>query len=170
MTIEEKAEKLLELLAKKGYAHLGFLYEEVDSSAQSHIDYVVVKDSLLSEGLIDPTNQKDTYSITRKGRRVIDSGGYKKYMEDQRIEEAEELKHKKNKRKKDYYLSMLAPWQVYLFWPIFVIGVLGTIVNGVKVWDLFQSPQTESLDKEKPEELDAKTLIVSPLIDSVKAE
>lgn len=138
-TIDDSAAELLVRLNSLGYENISFLFNEIDDSETAHSDFLVVKNALYREGLITPHgSQQDTFSVTEKGRMVLTNGGYKEYIEDRRLEEKEEKKHKKSIRNRDYWQSKMAPWQVYLFWPIFILALLGAVGNAETAWNTYQ--------------------------------
>lgn len=169
MTIDDLADELLHRLAERGFAHLSFLYDEVDDTETSHRDYEIIKDAFLREGLISPKSQTETYSITDKGKSVVDNGGYSKYIKDKRKEEAKEISHKRRER-------TMTKWKLWLFWPLFSIALIGAVGNAEATWNLFLklfkgAPATEKTEKVKEsQELKASTLTPQPETDSLRNE
>lgn len=153
MSIDDKIDIILSALKEEEYAPMWSLYQTHFGSNGEDKDLMPIINILLTDGLIAVTGQKGTYSISGKGREVVIDGGYKKYIKEKREDAKQDKKHREAIRIRDKWQSKLAKWQVYLFWPIFLLALLGAIGNAEKTWEAynkyFGAPQEHTNQKEE---------------------
>jgi len=92
---------------------------------------------LLDKGIISPVDDsllnRDYHKLTTQGRRVIDLGGWKKFLEQEKIKESEEAFKIQKETEKLNYETKLSKWQVKTFWPLFIIALIGGICGIVSL-------------------------------------
>lgn len=178
MSEEEKLQELLTRFYNNNDAPypVHFLCQEMYSETNkrlklTHDEMNYLPLLLVEEGLLDPSKViVGEYQITIKGMKALKNGGYLKYIKEKRDEEEKDRKHRVSVRKKDYWLSMMAPWQVFLFWPLFVIAIIGAAVNVDKAKALFSKQQVKVATTKEPETLEGKQPYIQPETDTLKNE
>lgn len=92
---------------------------------------------LLDKGLISPVDNsllnKNFHKLTSQGRKVIELGGWIKFIEQAKIKESEETFKIQKETEKLNYETKLAKWQVKTFWPLFLLALLGGICGIVSL-------------------------------------
>ena len=67
------------------------------------------------------------YSITARGIEVIEKGGWSWYLHQLENEEKERARQQELEAEKLRWETKLAKWQVKVFWPVFLLGLVGGI-------------------------------------------
>lgn len=73
------------------------------------------------------------YSLTARGIEVIEKGGWSWYMQQLENEEKEGARQQELEAKKLRWETKLAKWQVKVFWPVFLLGLVGGIPGIVSI-------------------------------------
>ena len=132
--IEE--ELIINDLKNKGRENLlQFCSDKFGIENYSRFSGIITK--LLDKGIIsqvdDSLLNKNLHKLTPLGRKVIDLGGWNKFLEQEETKESEETIKIQKETEKLNYETRLAKWQLKTFWPIFIIALIGGICGIVSL-------------------------------------
>lgn len=156
MTIEEKIDTILAEIDKHSLVHLPGIFEEnFGNFNEGRRDYNIIKNTLETEGFIEPSPKRTGHSITGIGSQIVQQGGYLAYLK--RKEEREGKVREREQLEVDLAESNLQSNKVnrrfsrlnFIFLVANLLIALYTIYNGTS-----NSKETEpSQVVEKPKDV-----------------
>ena len=121
----EIIDKILEILTRKDNQDL-LNFCSGNFGIENYKEYKRII-NLLKDNQIIVEKVKNFYGLTAIGRKVVEIGGWEKYIEQEKSQNKEQDFIKQKEKEQLLYDTKLAKWQVKTFWPLFGIAIIGSI-------------------------------------------